>query len=208
MARVSAVILAAGAAKRFGRPKQLERLPLEGNPTMIEVAVKTALQTGVYEVIVVTGNRAGEVQAVLHPLLENAPKKVKLVVNERWQEGQGFSVAAGIQALNPTASAAVFMLSDQPRVKPATVQALIDAFDQWSDDESAIIFPTYQGKRGNPALFGRPFFSELARLQGDAGGREIVKANPSAVTTIEVDDPAILEDIDTVEDLQRMNDER
>jgi molybdenum cofactor cytidylyltransferase len=157
---------------------------------------------------VVTGNRADEVHTVLQPLIANAPKPLKLVVNERWQEGQGFSVAAGVKALDKNASAAIFMLSDQPRVKPATVQALIDAFEQWSEDESAIIFPTYEGKRGNPALFGRPFFEALAQLEGDAGGREVVKSNPDAVITIAVADPAILEDIDTVEDLQKMNAEQ
>jgi molybdenum cofactor cytidylyltransferase len=204
MAKISLILLAAGAARRFGSPKQLEKLPLPGNPTMVEIALKTALQSSVSEIIVVTGNRTNEVEAILQPLIATANKPVKLTLNAQWQDGQGYSVAAGIKALDINTAAAIFMLVDQPRVKSSTLQALADAFEQWSEDEETIIFPTYQGQRGNPALFGRPFFAALSRLQGDAGGREIVKAHPDAVTTIEVNDPAILEDIDTLEDLNKI----
>jgi len=206
MSKVSAVILAAGAARRFGRPKQLEHWPDPTSPTLVEHALRLALQTTVAEIIVVTGNQAEAVSAVITPYISPESRPIKLVYNERWADGQGFSVAAGVGAIAEFSSAALFILADQPRLHPATPQALIDYFEQWSETGEAIIF-TFNGKRGNPALFGRPFFAELSQLQGDSGGREIVRNHPAAVTELFVDDPAIHEDIDTPEDLERMKEQ-
>jgi molybdenum cofactor cytidylyltransferase len=198
--KLSAIVLAAGAARRFGRPKQLERWPTENDPTLVERVVNLASESGVNEVIVVTGNQAEEVAALFHAQ-ETYNVPVYPVFNPRWGEGQGYSVAAGVQALLHDVDAALFFLSDQPRLKAATAQALLRAF---KPGEKAIIFLTYQGKRGNPVLFSKDFFPALAALEGDVGGRAVVKENPGAVTEIPVDDPAILEDVDTPEDLANL----
>lgn len=202
--KVSAVVLAAGAARRFGRPKQLERWPDETSPTLVERAVHLAAASGVSEVLVVTGNRAEEVAALF---LDAAayPVPIYSTFNPRWEEGQGFSVAAGVAALSPDTQAALFFLSDQPRLNSSTAKAILKAFEQSGPEgEAAIIFPTYRGKRGNPVLFGQLYFAELKALEGDVGGRAVVKAHPEAVQEVAVDDPAILEDVDTPEDLANL----
>ncbi|MEI6044459.1 MAG: nucleotidyltransferase family protein [Chloroflexota bacterium] len=199
--KVSAVVLAAGAALRFGRPKQLERWPTSASPTLVERVVHLAAESGVSEVLVVTGNRAEEVTALFGDARASTVP-VSTIYNPRWQEGQGFSVAVGIKALAPRSAAALFFLSDQPRLKLASAQALVQHFTQAGPErEIAILIPTYHGRRGNPVLFGRHYFAALAILEGDVGGRVVVKSHPQAVQEVEVDDPAILEDVDTLEEL-------
>ena len=196
-------MLAAGAARRFGRAKQLERWPDPNSPTLVERATWLAAECGAVQVLVVTGNRAEEVAALFSPPnILSYPVTITTVHNPRWQEGQGFSVATAVKALPPACEAALFFLADQPRLKLASAQALVQAFEQsQTGREKLILFPTYQGRRGNPVLFGRHYFPLLAALEGDTGGRTIIKAYPEAVQEIALDDPTILEDVDTPEDL-------
>ncbi len=202
----SIVVLAAGAARRFGRPKQLERWPAPDGPTLVERAVGLALGAKVGQVYVVVGNRREQVEEVLRA----APySEARTVYNPRWEEGQGFSVAAGIRAVQterPTTRAILFMLADQPRLQPATLTVLLDYFANLGEaGDQAIIFPTYGGKRGNPVVFGRAYFDELALLEGDNGGRTVVRAHPAATLEVPVPDPAIHEDVDTPADLERLS---
>ena len=179
-----AIVLAAGAARRFGRPKQLERWPDSASPTLLERALVNAQAAGANEIILVTGNAVAQVEAIGLAWAQGASQNYKAVFNPRWQEGQGFSVGMGVQALGSDVAAAIFFLADQPRLAPATGAALLGAFKA-TNDEKAIIFPVYAGKRGNPVLFGRAHFQALARLEGDVGGRAVVKTCPECVREIE-----------------------
>ncbi len=201
--KVCGVVLAAGAARRFGRAKQLERWPDANGPTLVERAVKLAAASGVAEVILVTGNQAEKV-AALFADSSAYPVPIHPVFNLRWEEGQGFSVAAGVKALPVDCTAALFFLSDQPRLQPHSAQALLKALIELAAPEKAILFPIFGGKRGNPVLFGNFYFEKLAQLEGDVGGRAIVKAYPEAIREVPVDDPAILEDVDTPQDLANL----
>jgi molybdenum cofactor cytidylyltransferase len=205
--KIGAVVLAAGAARRFGRPKQLERWPTPEDPTLMERAVSLALQSGANEVVLVLGNRGREALEIMNSYI-NPPGtghiSIAIAYNQRWEEGQGFSVAIGVQSLNPEIKGALFFLADQPRLTPQTAQVLYEQFVTLPHPEQAILFPMFEGKRGNPALFGSIYFAELSALTGDSGGREVVKAHPQAVQEVPVNDPGILEDIDTPEDLERL----
>lgn len=202
---VVAVVLAAGAARRFGRPKQLERWPTPDGPTLVERATGLALAAGLAQVYVVTGNQREKVEELLR---EKPYTAAKTVYNPRWEEGQGFSVAAGVQAVQdqqPEAHAILFMLADQPRLQPETLKTLLEHFATLGQaGQQAIIFPVHEGKRGNPVIFGRAYFEELTALQGDTGGRAVVRAHPEAASEVPVPDPAIHEDVDTLEDLARL----
>ena len=202
---IAIVVLAAGAARRFGRPKQLEHWPEQDSPTLLQRAVGLALTVDGSKVYVVIGNE----QEKVRELLAKKPyRAAQIIYNPRWEEGQGFSVAAGVEAVQqepPTAKAILFMLADQPRLKTETLLTLLQTFNQLEQSpEKAIIFPVYEGKRGNPVLFGQAYFEELAALEGDTGGRAVVKAHPANVIEIAVDDPAICEDVDTPDDLEKL----
>jgi molybdenum cofactor cytidylyltransferase len=203
---IVAVLLAAGAARRFGRPKQLERFPTPDSPTLVERATRLALESQVAKVVVVTGNQHKRVEEVLKPL-QSRYAALLTVYNERWELGQGFSVATGVRAVqqvSPEASGILFMLADQPRLQIKTLKSLLDAFEKLDESAQKIVFPVYEGKRGNPVIFGRTFFQELALLEGDSGGRTVVRTHPNAAYEVEVTDTAIHEDVDTLEDFERL----
>lgn len=63
----------------------------------------------------------------------------------------------------------------------------------------------HKGKRGNPSLFGRKFYDQLLRIQGDIGARKIIRTNPEQVLSVDVDNPLSFFDIDTEEDLNTLN---
>jgi molybdenum cofactor cytidylyltransferase len=204
--QIVAVVLAAGAARRFGRPKQLARFPTPDSPTLVERAVSLALDAVLAKVFVVTGNQHEKVNEVLKPL-QSRYDALLTVYNEHWELGQGFSVAAGVRAVQqeqPGTGGILFMLADQPRLKVSTLAILTQTFQGLEAKNEKILFPVYNGKRGNPVIFGRAFFEELAQLEGDSGGRTVVHTHPTAAHEVEVDDPAIHEDVDTPEDFDRL----
>lgn len=206
--KLAAIVLAAGAARRFGRPKQLEQWPGVGGPTLVERAVGLTLAAGDGPVFVVVGNRREAVEEVLKTKVGSP--RVHPVFNPRWEEGQGFSVAAGIRAaqeITPPVEGVLIMLTDQPRLKVQTLASLVERFLELGDaGQEKILFPVFEGKRGNPVIFGQAFFDELSRLEGDVGGRAVVKKYPAAIVEVPVPDPAIHEDVDTPEELAKLPD--
>lgn len=205
--KLAGIVLAAGAARRFGRPKQLERWPPLGGPTLVERAVGLTVAATAGPVLVVVGNRREAVEEALAGPVNSG--RVRPVFNPRWEEGQGFSVAAGVKAasgLVPPVEGVLIMLTDQPRLKVETLAALLERFAGLGEaGREKILFPVFEGKRGNPVIFGRTFFEELTRLEGDVGGRAVVRKYPQAIIEVAVTDPAIHEDVDTPEELARLS---
>jgi len=192
--RVKGIILAGGKSERFGYPKQL--VPVEGIP-MLERVVEIALASPLESVVVVLGANA---ESIL-PTLKDKP--VQVVVNKEWPEGIASSVRAGLMAIGPETEAVVFFLADQPFVKPETVATVIRCYYQ---TRKPIVAPAFKGVRGNPVLFDRSTFLELASLRGDKGGRTIIESHPDWVQTVEVSDPGIRIDVDTPQDLSLSKD--
>jgi molybdenum cofactor cytidylyltransferase len=185
------VVLAAGDATRFHAPKQL--LPWQGEPLVRTVAA-TALQAGLTPVIVVTGAAADQVEGCL----ENLP--VLVARNENWRDGQSSSLRAGLALVPPAAGSAVFLLADQPHVAPEVIHALVEAHVAGLP---SIVAPLIQGnRRGNPVLFDRRVFPDLASLRGDVGGRAIFSKHQ--VVSLPWHDESLLADIDTPEDYRRL----
>lgn len=190
---VSAIILAAGASRRYGEPKQL--LPLEGK-TLLEHVLENASASRVGEVIVVLGCQAERIR----PVLQASPTKV--VCNESWELGQSASLQAGLRVVNPSSQAAVFLLVDQPRIDHQIIDQVVDEFRH---GRSPIVVPTFQEKWGNPVLFASAFFPELMALTGDQGGRTVARKHLDSVKAISVESAAILADIDTPEDYRAVS---
>jgi molybdenum cofactor cytidylyltransferase len=111
------------------------------------------------------------------------------------------SLACGVQHARE-ADGWLIALADMPYVQPSTVAALAKAVGQGASAQNpaAIAAPLYQGRRGNPVAFGHAHLPALLALAGDQGARSILKNNP--VNELTVDDPGILQDIDTPSDIQ------
>jgi len=187
--RVAAVVLAAGQASRFGSPKQLALW--QGKPLLAH-AVDAALASQAERVVVVLGANAEICQAIL------GERPLEIVFNERWAEGQSTSMKAGLTALPPHVGAALFPLADQPGVTPAVIDAIIATYQHTL---APIVWPEFEGQRGNPVLFDRCLFAEMNQVTGDIGARPVLKAHQAQAERVAVSEPGILYDIDTPDDL-------
>ena len=195
--RVSAVVLAAGEAKRFGALKQV--LPWRGVPLVAHVADQALRCPDVDRVAVTVGAEAEQVRAAL------AGRHVSIVPVASWSEGQSKSVKAGLQAFAPRSplpaplSAVIFLLADQPGVSPGLLSALIQ---RHRETLAPIVAPRHAGQRGNPVLFDRATFPEFGQLTGDIGARPIIQAHRDAIAWVDWPTPEILQDIDSPVDLR------
>ena len=185
------IILAAGASKRFGQPKQL--LDWRGEPFVRAVA-KTALEAGLFPVIVVIGSNADQVEAALQDL------PVKTVLNGDWQSGQASSIRTGVQALPPETGSVLFLLADQPQIHEDVIRALVA---HHATEFYPIVAPlVLNERRANPVLFDRVTFPDLLKLKGDVGGRAIFDKH--RVEYLPWHDDRLLLDVDRPEDYQRL----
>jgi molybdenum cofactor cytidylyltransferase len=186
-APASAIVLAAGRGTRFGGGKLTA--PVRGEP-VIRHTVRSILEAGLHDVIVVLGHDAANVRNALADL------PVRFAENGRFEEGMGSSVGAGISALGAEAAAVMVALGDQP-LDPAIVTRLLDAA---STAVTPIVRPVYAGTPGNPVLFRAALFPALLRLTGDEGARHLIANNPDLVTAVPFPFPPP-PDIDTLNDL-------
>jgi molybdenum cofactor cytidylyltransferase len=182
--RTAGIVLAAGLATRFGSTKQL--LPWK-DTTLVAWVARVALDAGLHRVVVVTGHDAERVGAAVAGL------PVRVVVNPEFTNGQSTSMKCGLGSLPAGMDAAVFLLADQPGVTPEVVRALAQ---RHRETQAPIVLPAYHGRRGNPVLFDRATFGELERIEGDVGGRALLKKYSDSIEQVAVEESGILEDID------------
>lgn len=197
--RVSAVILAAGGSTRMrGEPKQL--LPW-GKSTLIRNALDVVRASRVSEVVVVTGNRAGDVEQEL--AIGDPPKAsgvpVRIVYNPDWATGRASSVRAGIQAVNDRSTAAIFINADQPFLSADVIDSILQTFFTTG---ATIVVPTFDGVMASPVLFAREMYAELCSLHGEHGGRDMLQKYSKVLTTVAVADGRAAIDVDTPEEYQ------
>jgi CTP:molybdopterin cytidylyltransferase MocA len=188
MKRVAAIVLAAGASRRLGRPKQLVEYRGE---TLIARAVRIAGEAGLDPVIVVLGAEREAVRAAV-------PREgVVFVENDAWAEGIASSMRAGLKALGPDVVGALMMPCDQPRLSAEHLSRMVSLFT-----EDAIVASTYASVRGVPAVFPQEAWSELMKLSGDVGARRLLQSPAWAVVEVVFEGGDV--DIDAPEDLERL----
>jgi len=176
--KIAAVILAAGASRRLGEPKQMV---VFGGERLLDRAVRIADEAGCEPVIVVLGAWAEDIQANCR--LDGA----KIVRNEAWEEGMASSVRIGVQAAPAHVEGLVLMTCDQPAVSAEYLRRLIGGGET--------VGSLYQQRVGVPAFFPASQWGGLLGLRGDEGARKLLQV----AAAIEL--PGGELDIDTVESL-------
>jgi molybdenum cofactor cytidylyltransferase len=180
---IAAVVLAAGASKRLGEPKQLVKL---GDETLLERTVRVAREAGCSPVVVVVG--AEYAQVLGNSVLGDAVP----VINDQWKEGMASSIRLGVRTLETVARDAegvLLMTCDQPAV---TVKHLLRLTSR-----AEVKASRYAGRSAVPAFFPSKYFEKLMELKGDTGARELLaEARYEELENGELD-------VDTVADLER-----
>lgn len=191
--RIAAAVLAAGASRRMGLPKQI--LPFRGRP-MVRGVVEQALESAAFPVIAVLGAAEAAVRRALAGL------PVEILVNPEWREGQAASVRAAVRFVReqrPEVTALVFLLADQPLVTARTVNRLIARRKRTG---RGIVATDRAGRLGAPALFSSSYFDELARLRGDTGARGLLATSSDALGIPAAEAEV---DVDTADDYERLS---
>lgn len=187
MKRLSGVLLAAGASRRLGRPKQL--LVWRGE-TLVRRAARTALESGVDELVVVAGSHRDAVAESLEGL------DLRVVENDRWQAGLGTSISAGVRAAS--GDAMLLMLADQPGVDTALLRELVAGMKSGCERVAC----AYAGVIGVPALFSDPEdLAALRGLSGERGAHSLLRRSGATVLAIPAERAA--HDIDDEVDWRR-----
>ena len=147
------------------------------------------------EIIVVVGPEGERLRSI------SAAHTASVVENPDWAEGMSTSVRAGLRACAPDARAAVVALADQPLVGAGAIGRLVEAFESGA----RVAVATYGGEQRNPVLFARDVWPLLEReMSGDRGARAVLARHPELATEVPCDDVADPADVDTVEDLRRL----
>ena len=188
---ISAIVLAAGTSSRMGSPKPLLML---GGRSLLEHVLAMVRDARVDEIIVVLGHEADRVRDRVS--LDGA----RAVVNPAYAEGMSTSLGAGVRAADPRSDGFLIVLGDQPFVASATINALID---RRNGSLAKILIPTYEGRRGNPVLLDRSLSEDVQSITGDQGCRAIFGRHTRGILEVPVEDPGILVDLDTPEQVAR-----
>ena len=184
-----AILLAAGAASRFGGGKLMH--PLADGIAISVHAMRNLKAAGVDVTAVV---RRGDDALAAMLTREGA----LVVVCDKAEEGMGASLACGVAAA-PSDSGWIIALADMPSVRAATISLVGNALRQGA----AIAAPTFEGQRGHPVGFAARYGDELRALGGDEGARSLVQRDRKSVILVATDDPGVLLDVDRREDLPR-----
>ncbi len=191
MRRTAILILAAGKSSRMGKPKQLLNI---GSETLIEHAIKQALQSDATAVLCILGAHADEIKSSI-----SHHSKCEFVVNKDWESGLSSSLKCGIHwAQMNNYEAAVVMLADQPLVDNLFLNEIFQLADKHPE---SLIASNYGKKRGVPAFFPKSYFNQLVKLQGDTGAGILLNNPDEHVITVEAEN--LLIDLDTPEDYAR-----
>lgn len=192
--KAAVILLAAGASKRLGAPKQF--LSYEGQ-TLLEYSLQVAINANTNPVIVILGHDAEKIKRTLHH------NSTHIFVNYEWQEGMASSIRFGIQKLleiDPHALGVILMVCDQPFIDSALLNTIITA---QRDTGKKVIASSYANTFGPPVYFDKSFFNELLQLKGDVGARGIIQKYIEDVQLIPFPKGDV--DIDTSADYERLS---
>lgn len=183
---ITGIIMASGFSKRMKKNKLV--LDLDGSP-VIERVIKAIKDSEVDNIIMVY--REDTVKEI------GIKNGVKTIYNDRAELGQSQSMKLGVKYSPPETKAFMFFVGDQPFLNAATINRLIKVF---KEGKYPIVVPEYNGEKGNPVIFSSEFKGELLDIEGDKGGRSIIRKRPHEVKVVHFSDEIIGKDIDTWEE--------
>lgn len=173
---IAIIILAAGASKRMGEPKQLLKW---GDTTLINHTINTAVEVNSKEIIIVLGAHF----ELIKKNIENS--EVTILNNIHWDKGLGTSIAFAVEYLKTPQSVVegvLIILADQPFVTSDFLKLMISKFQ---NNKNQIIAASYEnGKQGVPVLFDKAYFEDLVNLSDDQGAKELLKKYQSHVEAL------------------------
>ena len=189
-AGIAAIVLAAGASTRLGKPKQL--IDIDGE-SLLRRTVRLARESGCAPVFVVLGSEAERMRSEIENLAATP------LINDGWSAGMGSSLRRGMEAvcaMDPQPYAVLVLVCDQPKLAVEHLRRLTVG---QRTAGGGIAASAYAGRMGVPVIFGREFYPELLELQGDRGAREVIRRHAEAVRAVpwaegelDVDEPGDL----------------
>ena len=194
---IGAIVLAAGASSRMGRPKAALPLGRRGH-TVLSMGVSALLAAGVPRVVVVAGAHPEAVRGALGA----RDQRVSVIDHPAWSEGQLSTLLCGLEAIeHPGLEAALVTLVDVPLVSPETVRALMR---EWRATGAPIVRPAQGDRHGHPVLFDRRLFVELRAADLRTGAKPVVHAHANELVNLPVADEGAFVDLDVLEDYERV----
>lgn len=188
------IVLAAGRGSRFVAPDHKLLQPF-GTSTVLGTALRIAIESGLQVRVVTTAVVTPEARRHL------AQRDIVELPAASGQAGErlgmGYSIASGVAA-SADAGGWLLLPADMPTVRPSSLLAVAARLPQ-----HVVVYAQHRGRRGHPVGFSAELYSELVQLSGDEGARRLVARYPSH--GIELDDPGVLADIDTQEDLMALH---
>jgi molybdenum cofactor cytidylyltransferase len=189
---LAAVILSAGASSRMGRPKALLRYR-EGTFLEHLIEVTRDPRVAVTRVVLGAGADAIRTAAKLDPSI--------VALNPDWEKGQLSSIRAGLRSLAEIDIDGIVLCPvDHPLVSARLVRELVARF---YESKKAIVLPTFDGRRGHPAIFSKALFGELLAAPEDKGARAVVWAHSGEVLEVPTEEEGILLNVNDPDMLER-----
>lgn len=196
--RLAAILLAAGASRRLGQPKQLVK---RNGESLVRRSAGLLVKLAADPIVVVAGFQA---EKTIHEL-QDMP--LTLVTNQDWEQGMGGSIACGVRHIPPDVDGVLVMLCDQWCLDSNDLFLLKSA---WISDISGIIVSEWNNGKldisGPPVIFPGSIMHELIFVKGNQGAKSIIDRHKGIVHPVEVRNAAY--DLDEASDLARLEETR
>ncbi|NBI05983.1 molybdenum cofactor cytidylyltransferase [Senegalia massiliensis] len=189
---ITAIIMASGFSERMGSDKLFLKV---NSQTLIERTIKIVKGSKIDNIIIVYRDKR------IKDIAKN--QGIISIYNNNAKKGQSESIKLGIKSADERTKGFIFFVGDQPFLSIGVINKIITEFKKRREE---IIIPLYNGKRGNPIIFPALLKKELLLINGDIGGREVIKNNLDIVNYIKIHDKYLGIDIDTIEDYKKIID--
>ena len=182
---ITAIVMASGFSKRMGLNKLLMKY---NDKFLIEYTLEKISQCDFAEKIIVTQ----------YEEIEKLTNNFKVVINENAHKGQSESIKLGVKS-SERCDGYMFFVADQPLINQKDIEKLIRVF---RENKDFIVIPKYKEKRGNPVIYPSLYKEEILRLEGDKGGKSIIKSS-NKIKYVEVEEDTLF-DIDNKDDFNKL----